>query len=47
MVKTCNTISAHYNFANSGLLLCDSDSDSDEYSTGGNEDWDAGMQGID
>ena len=47
VVKTCDTISAHYNFAKSGLHLCDSDSDLDEYDTGGNEDWDGGMQGID
>ena len=47
VVKTCDTISAHYNFAKSGLHLCDSDSDLDEYDTGGNGDWDGGMQGID
>ena len=47
VVKTCDTISAHYNVAKSGLHLCDSDSDLDEYDTGGNEDWDGGMQGID
>ena len=47
VVKTCDTISAHYNFTKSGLHLCDNDSDLDEYDTGGNEDWDGGMQGID
>ena len=47
VVKTCDTIRAHYNVAKSRLHLCDSDSDLDEYDTGGNEDWDGGMQGID
>ena len=46
VVKTCDTISAYYNVTKSGLHLCDSDSDLDEYDTGGNEDWDGGMQGT-
>ena len=46
VLKTCDTISGYYNVTKSGLHLCDSDSDLDEYDTGGNEDWDGGMQGT-
>ena len=46
-VKTCDTISAYYDFIKSGLHLYDNDSDLDEYDTGGNGDWDGGLQGID
>ena len=47
VVKTCDTTSAYDKVTKSGLHLCDSDSDLDEYDTGGNEDWDGGMQGTD
>ena len=47
VVKTCNTISAHYNFAKSELHQCDSNNDLDEFDAGDNADWDGGLQGID